>query len=261
MRTEPTPSRRTFLGASLATASGIGLAGCASASASTQGQAARPRASLLGHGSKVLFQGDSITDSDRDRPRAAEPNMQVALGEGYAWFAAAGMLMAAPGLGLQVWNRGVSGHKVFQLAERWQKDCLDLAPDVLSILIGVNDIWHTKSGNYQGTVEIYERDYDALLARTLQALPKVQLVVCEPFVLRCGAVKDSWFPEFDQYRAAARRVADHHGARFVPFQAMFDAAIAYAPPEHWAKDGVHPSAAGASLMAQTWRDVVEGRLG
>jgi lysophospholipase L1-like esterase len=256
MRTEPTPSRRTFLGASLATASGIGLAGCASVSASSQ-----VSSSLLARGRNVLFQGDSITDADRDRDHAAEPNVQPALGEGYAWFAASGMLTAAPNSGLRVWNRGVSGHKVFQLAERWQKDCLDLAPDVLSILIGVNDIWHSKSGNYQGTVEIYERDYDALLTRTLQALPKVQLVVCEPFVLRCGAVQDSWFPEFDQYRAAARRVADHHGARFVPFQAMFDAAIAYAPPEHWAKDGVHPSAAGASLMAQTWRDVVEGRRG
>ena len=254
MRNEPTPTRRSFLGASLATAGGLGVAGCASTAGSPQ-----HRSSLLTSNCKVLFQGDSITDANRDRSHADEPNAQAALGEGYAWFAAAGMLTAAPATGLRVWNRGVSGHKVFQLAERWQNDCLALSPDVLSILIGVNDIWHSKSGNYQGTVEIYERDYDALLARTRQALPSVQVVVCEPFVLRCGAVKDSWFPEFDHYRAAARRVADRHGARWVPFQAMFDAALAYAPPAHWAEDGVHPSAAGAALMAQTWRDVVEGR--
>jgi len=80
--------------------------------------------------------------------------------------------------------------------------------------------------------------------------------VCEPFVLRCGAVNEKWFPEFDRYRAAARRVAEAFRVTFVPFQAMFDQAIKFAPPEHWAKDGVHPSAAGAALMAHTWLTVV-----
>ena len=136
------------------------------------------------------------------------------------------------------------------------EDCFDLQPDLLSILIGVNDIWHSKGGNYDGTVQVYERDYDALLKRTRAAMPQVKLVVCEPFVLRCGAVNESWFPEFDEYRAAARRVADQHDATFVAFQSMFDTAIHFAPPEHWAKDGVHPSSAGAALMAQTWLDAV-----
>ena len=77
---------------------------------------------------------------------------------------------------------------------------------MLSILIGVNDIWHTLAGAYQGTVEIYERDYRALLERTRKALPKTRLVVCEPFVLRCGAVNEKWFPQFDAYRASARAV-------------------------------------------------------
>lgn len=205
------------------------------------------------HGT-VLFQGDSITDAGRKRD-VTEANDQLALGNGYAWFAAAAMLTAGDA-DLRVYNRGISGNKVFQLRDRWQQDCLDLKPDLVSILIGVNDIWHKRNGNYDGTVEIYERDYDALLQRTRDALPGVRLVVCEPFVLRCGAVDDSWFPEFDTYRAAARRVADKHGATFVPFQQMFDDALALAPAEHWAKDGVHPSAAGAALMAQTWRRVV-----
>jgi lysophospholipase L1-like esterase len=84
----------------------------------------------------------------------------------------------------------------------------------------------------------------------------VKLVICEPFVLRCGAVNDKWFPEFNEYRAAARRVATSFNTVFVPFQTMFDTAIQYAPPEHWAKDGVHPSSAGASLMAHTWLKAV-----
>ena len=107
-------------------------------------------------------------------------------------------------------------------------------------------------------MEVYEKDYNALLDRTKRALPKVRLVICEPFVLRCGAVNDKWFPEFDRYRAAARMVADAHHALFVPFQRMFSEAVKYAPPEHWAKDGVHPSAAGAALMACEWLNTVRG---
>ena len=178
------------------------------------------------------------------------------MGDGYASMAAAGLLTGPMGRDLQVLNRGISGHKVFQLDERWEPDCLELKPDLLSILIGVNDIWHSMGGNYDGTVEVYERDYHALLERTRTALPGVKLVICEPFVLRCGAVNDSWFPQFDQYRAAARRVSDAHGATWVSFQAMFDEAVRYAPAAHWAGDGVHPSAAGAALMAHTWLQAV-----
>jgi lysophospholipase L1-like esterase len=211
---------------------------------------------LVRPGMTVLFQGDSITDAGRDR-KNQEANSDVALGHGYAALAAAGLRIdCAPGA-VEVYNRGVSGHKVFQLAERWDVDCLELHPDVVSILIGVNDIWHTRSGKYDGTVEVYERDFDALLTRTREALPDVKLVVCEPFVMRCGAVDDSWFPEFDEYRAAARRVADAHGAIFVPFQSMFDDALRYGPAESWAKDGVHPSREGAALMAKTWLECVQ----
>ncbi|HWH71228.1 MAG TPA: GDSL-type esterase/lipase family protein, partial [Candidatus Sulfotelmatobacter sp.] len=98
-----------------------------------------------------------------------------------------------------------------------------------------------------------------LLERTRKALPKVKLVICEPFVLRCGVVNDKWFPAFDAYRAAARRVAESFHATFLPFQTMFDEAVKYAPADQWAKDGVHPTAAGASLMAHNWLRVVAGR--
>ena len=81
-------------------------------------------------------------------------------------------------------------------------------------------------------------------------------MICEPFVLRCGAVTDKWFPEFEGYRAAAKQVAKDFHAVFVPFQAMFDKAVKSAPPEYWAGDGVHPTMAGAGLMARTWLDTV-----
>ncbi len=208
--------------------------------------------SLIAPGDVVLFQGDSITDAGRSRPEASQPNHQPALGSGYAWLAAAQLLTDRPQDNLTVYNRGISGNKVFQLAERWQADCLDLKPNLLSILIGVNDIWHGLNGNYDGTVETYERDFMSLMTRTREALPGVGLVVCEPFVLRCGAINDAWFPLFDHYRASARKVAEAFHATFVPFQTVFDEAVKYAPAEHWAKDGVHPSQAGASLMAHAW---------
>lgn len=212
--------------------------------------------SLVKKDAVILFQGDSITDAGRSRPDAEKPNDQKALGNGYAWLASSQMLVDRPSDNLKIFNRGISGHKVPQLAERWDKDCLDLKPDLLSILIGVNDIWHKRNGKYQGTPETYEAGYLALVERTMKALPNVRLVICEPFVLRCGAVDDTWFPEFDGYRAAAKKVAETHRAVFVPFQSMFDEAIKYAPPEHWAKDGVHPSPNGASLMAHTWLKAV-----
>jgi lysophospholipase L1-like esterase len=213
---------------------------------------------LIDKGDVVLFQGDSITDAGRSREKASVANEQAGLGSGYAWLAAAELLVDRPKDNLKAFNRGVSGNKVFQLAERWEEDCLKLKPNVLSILIGVNDIWHKLNGKYDGTLEVYERDYRALLERTRKALPKIKLVICEPFVLKCGAVNEKWFPEFDGYRAAARHIAEAYKAVFIPFQSMFDQAISYAPPEHWAKDGVHPTSAGASLMAHTWLSAVAG---
>lgn len=246
-------SRRGFLKTSTLA---LGAAGLAAANSVEAAPWFSPGRNLVGKNQVILFQGDSITDAgrSRDKDKSTVPNNQPGLGNGYAWLAAAELLVGRPEGGLKIFNRGISGHKVFQLAERWQADCLELKPDLLSILIGVNDIWHSLDPrqNYKGTVEIYERDFHALIVRTRKALPKVKLVVCEPFVLRCGAVTDKWFPEFDQYRSAAKRVATEHRATFVPFQAMFDAATKYAPPEHWAGDGVHPSASGAALMAHFW---------
>ncbi len=207
-------------------------------------------------GSVVLFQGDSITDAGRSR-RHEGPNNANALGRGYPFLLGSYLLGMRPESQLKVYNRGISGHKVPDLDKRWQKDTIDLKPDLVSILIGVNDIWHKLGGRYDGTVETYEKGFAALLERTRKALPAARLVVCEPFVLRCGAINDKWFPEFDQRRAAARRVSDGAGATWVPFQSMFDAASKKAKPSYWAGDGVHPSVAGHGLMASTWLEIVK----
>jgi lysophospholipase L1-like esterase len=203
-------------------------------------------------GLTVLFQGDSITDAGRDR-QVGDPNLARGLGDGYPLLVAAAALAAHPDRGLRFYNRGVSGNKVPDLASRWAADTLALAPDVLSILIGVNDFWHKLTKGYTGSVQQYAEQYGALLEETRRALPRVRVLVLEPFVLRCGAVDDRWFPEFDQRRAAARRVAERAGATFVSLQEKFDDLARKAAPQYWAADGVHPTPAGHSVIAERWR--------
>ena len=206
-------------------------------------------------GAVVLLQVDSSTDCGRNR-KDANANAAPALGTGYPLLVSSEVLDAHPDAGLRFFNRGVSGDKVPDLAKRWDADTIALQPDILSILIGVNDYWARTKHGYTGTPRDYEDGYDALLARTRQALPKVRLVVMEPFVLRFGAVDASWFPEFDERRAIAARVAQRAGATFVPLQATFDDLVRQAPPEYWLIDGVHPTPAGHAAIAEQWRRAV-----
>jgi lysophospholipase L1-like esterase len=205
----------------------------------------------------ILFQGDSITDAGRNRDEKGF-NSPRGLGNGYPMFTAAAMLEKFASLNLKIYNRGISGNKVFQLAERWDTDCIELKPDVLSILIGVNDIWHKLNGQYNGTIDIYRKDYTALLDRTRKALPDVKLIVCQPFAVNgVKAVDEKWYPEFYDYQNAAEEISKHFGALFVPFQKVFDEAQKRAEGSYWTGDGVHPSMAGAQLMANAWLSAVK----
>lgn len=211
----------------------------------------------LSRGNVILFQGDSITDAGRNRDDSS-PNSPRALGSGYAMLATAALLEKYASNDLKIYNKGISGNKVFQLAERWDRDCLELKPDVLSILIGVNDIWHKLNGQYNGTPEIYRKDYIALLERTRKALPGIKLVICEPYAVKgVKAVDDNWYPEFYEYQKAAKEIAGQFGAIFVPFQKVYDEAQKLAPGSYWTPDGVHASFAGAQLMAKAWMEAVK----
>jgi lysophospholipase L1-like esterase len=150
----------------------------------------------------------------------------------------------------------VSGNTVADLQARWDADTLALKPDVLSILIGVNDIWHTLMGQYNGTPEKYQRGYQDLLEGTRTALPHVHLVILEPFVLRTGAVTAKWFPEFDEFRTAASRVAHDMHATFIPLHEMFQQLARKTVPSYWLMDGVHPTLAGHAAITRRWLDAV-----
>ena len=202
----------------------------------------------------ILFQGDSITDAGRNRNIAEGRNI---LGTGYAFLASASLLCKVA-KEVKIHNRGISGNKVYQLAERWDTDALELRPTVLSIMIGVNDYWHMHNKQYDGTIDIYRRDYRALLERTKKELPDVKLIIGEPFAVKgTSSVDDSWFPEFDKYRAASREIANEFNAAFIPYQSVFDKALKAAPATFWTGDGVHPTLAGSQLMANAWLEAFE----
>ena len=210
-------------------------------------------------GVKILFQGDSVTDCGRGRDIPAANN---SLGGGYVQMIAGRLLCDHPERKYEIYNRGISGNRVVDLYARWKIDALNMSPDVISILIGVNDTWH-EFGNRNGVeVPRYAKVYRELLAWTKEALPETRLVLCEPFVLPCGAVSadGGWLPEMAQRREVVRSLAADFKATFVPFQGILDAAAKRAAPEHWLGDGVHPTYAGHALMADAWIQAASGLL-
>ncbi|WP_295772904.1 SGNH/GDSL hydrolase family protein [uncultured Mucilaginibacter sp.] len=249
-------NRRKFItGSTMAAIASLSIPDIVSAAVKTESSA--PKKISLNNNDVILFQGDSITDAGRNRTNTT-PNTTGMFGNGYANLAAADLLLNNPGKNLQIWDRGISGNKVYQLAERWDADCLQIKPNVLSIMIGVNDFWHTLTNGYTGTIETYRTDYKKLLDRTKQALPDVKLIIGEPFaVLGVKSVTDKWYPKFDEYRAVAKEIAREYDAPFIPYQSVFNEALKQAPGSYWTGDGVHPSVAGAALMAKAWLKVVK----
>jgi len=212
-----------------------------------------------GSGYTFLFQGDSITDGNRSRDK----DWNHVMGHGYAYLIASRLGYDFSGKGFSFLNRGISGNKVTDLAARWEDDTLQLKPDLLSILIGINDTSVFVEGHTGFSAEQYEQGYSALLQRTRQQLPNTQLVLCEPFILPVGKVKDKWdiySAEVEKRREIVRKLSTEHGAVLVEFQKAFDKALAKAPAAYWIWDGIHPMPAGHELMAREWLQQVSKKL-
>ena len=201
---------------------------------------------------RILFQGDSITDAGRNREALPESN--PGYGAGYPALVAARIFGDHLGNGYNIINRGISGNRVVDLYARWKKDCLNLNPDVLSILIGVNDTWHEKSESRNGVeVERYKLIYDMLLEWTVKTLPEIKLVLMEPFVLETGAVSADWLPEIAERGAVVKELAQKYNAIFIPCQQIIsDAAAKAGADDLILRDGVHPSVMGHQVLADAW---------
>ena len=236
----------------------IGLAGIVMANSPVLMASASKKKSAQGDGMVFLFQGDSITDGNRGRN--TDPNH--IMGHGYAFSIASRLGAGFPEKRFQFYNRGISGNKVSDLALRWQKDTLDLQPDVLSILIGVNDV-NAIIRNQGGTPMQFEETYKSLLDQCLTKFPDILFVLCQPFILPVGKVKDNWemwHAEIIKRQTIVERLANSYNAVYVPFQEVMDKACLKAPEDYWMWDGFHPTVAGHELLTREWIRKVSKRL-
>ncbi|MBW4083062.1 SGNH/GDSL hydrolase family protein [Paenibacillus sp. S150] len=193
----------------------------------------------------ILFQGDSITDCGRNYE---DPS---SLGVGYALMTAARLGLQYPEKKLTFINRGISGNRAADLQQRWNKDCLELKPTVVSIYIGINDTWRRFDSGEETTAAQFEASYRDLIERTQEAAG-AKLILIEPFVLPVPEDRKGWRRDLDPKIHVVRGLAREYGAALVPLDGLFAAASVKTAPAFWAPDGVHPSPAGHALIAEAW---------
>jgi acyl-CoA thioesterase-1 len=203
---------------------------------------------------KILFQGDSITDAFR-KPEEINPAFQ--LGNGYAFLVAARLGARHPERRFEFINRGVSGHTVQDVEKRWQADCLDYHPDLLSLLIGVNNIIRRRNGSN----DIPDAEVLASYCRMLEQLrtqnPRIRFLLMEPFLLQAGDVTVAWKTAIKPIQEGIAGLAREFEAPLIPLQSLFDKALTLAPAAYWAYDGIHATHAGFQLIADAWFETVE----
>lgn len=202
---------------------------------------------------RILFQGDSITDAMRNR------ESEDWKGEGYPTLVTAKLGYDCPNE-YEFINRGVSGNRVVDLLARVKYDMINLKPDYMSILIGVNDVWHELDAQNGISAERYEQIYTMLLEEVLESLPNLKIMILEPFVLKGAATTEHWetfSDEVSKRAAAAKRIAEKFGLSFIPLQEKFNEAEKLAPASYWLRDGVHPTHAGHELITREWLKTFE----
>ena len=206
----------------------------------------------------ILLQGDSITDAGRWYDN------DTVMGCGYPTMVSGRIQMEYPGQ-FRVINRGIGGHRIVDLYARIRKDFINLEPDYLSILIGVNDVWHNYSDSPNGVADDkYRKIYCMLIEELLEARPGMKIYILEPFVLP-GSGTDAHWEEFDRevrLRAkSAKFVAEKYGLTFVPLQEKYDELCKVCEPSYWLSDGVHPTAAGHEVIARALTEALKKDIG
>ena len=212
--------------------------------------------------SRLLFQGDSITDMNWGRN---ESDRNHYLGHSYVFLLAARLGVEIPEAQLDIYNRGKSGNTVAQLRKRWQVDALDMKPDLLSILIGTNDVGQgIRHPDRKVTPAAFEAHYRFILDASRKANPHLRLVLLDPFVLPTGGLSNEHAYELrreatDKLRVVVAKLAKEYDAVHIQTQDIFDAASKQVTPEHWMWDGIHPLPQGHELIARHWLEKVSAR--
>lgn len=200
---------------------------------------------------RILFQGDSITDWNRNRE---DP---YCLGNGYAMFAASRFRAEHPEYPVEFMNRGISGDRAAELRARWEEDCIKLQPDLVSILVGINDVGcYYREKAPSSSIEQFTDNYRNLLTRIVEETD-AGIVLIEPFLLPIEDYYDEWRKLLDPEIHAVRALAREFNASLIPLDGLLAQATTRREPKFWSYDGVHPTAEGHALIAQAWLDTVD----
>ena len=206
---------------------------------------------------RILFQGDSITDAGRVKENPAD------LGRGYPSLVAASLGLDAPGEHTYL-NRGISGNRIVDVYARIRADIINLRPDVLSILIGVNDVWHEFRESPNGVPsEKFFKIYSMLIEEIKAALPEIKIMILEPFFLPGSATTDTeeraagFAAEVPKRAEMAKKVAEKYGLPFIPLQKEYSRLAALTEPAEWLRDGVHPTPMGHEVIKRAWSSTFE----
>jgi lysophospholipase L1-like esterase len=209
----------------------------------------------LTKGTKLVMIGDSITDTGRKRPVGEGRNDDI--GKGYVAIVDALLQTVYPELGIRVVNMGISGNTVLDLKERWETDVLELQPDWLSIMIGINDVWRQFDTPFQTEKHVdivtYERELRELVQRTKPQLKG--LVLMTPFYIEPNR-QDAMRARMDEYGAVVKRIAADVGAVFVDTQAAFAPVLEHKYPGALCWDRVHPAMPGHMTLAKAFLDAI-----
>jgi lysophospholipase L1-like esterase len=198
---------------------------------------------------RVLFIGDSITDSGRNRENPLD------LGHGYACLAAAHLQSRLAWPELRFLNRGISGNRVYDVEARIETDLMALEPTIVSILIGINDVWRRFDSGVVSEPHAFWQSYHRILTAIRDRVGS-QIVILEPFVLPVPEDRRAWRDDLDVKIRIVRDLAVEFEADLVPLDGIFAEAATRAPAPYWLPDGVHPTLAGHGLIAEAWLDRV-----
>ena len=203
---------------------------------------------------RILFQGDSITDAGRDKRNFFD------MGNGYPKYAAKLIREAHPELELEFINLGISGNRTDQLFDRMSKDLIDLKPDVVSILIGINDIWHRHGSDRIMTTDgQIEANYRAILER-IRKETSAKIIMMVPYILDCED-KVQTRADLPALQAIVRKLADEYADVLIPLDEQIDEAMKTQPePHYYSGDAVHPNPNGAAFIGARYAEAIEPLL-
>jgi len=195
--------------------------------------------------SVILFQGDSITDAGRSREDDSW------LGDGYPSNVNELLEDRFPELNAKVLNRGISGNRAIDLVNRWQEDCIELNPDYVRILIGVNDTWRKYDSNDETSADLFRERLKTILEATF-AKTSAQVILLNPFLLDVNDNIVKMRDDLCLKQAAVAELAKEYGTKFIDLDKIFRDASKKYSPSYFSLDGVHPSFAGHALIAEEW---------